>query len=64
MSINKTSNHAINLPDKIGALFIHHDRQWRCTVITDNFIIGTATDAELNARGEPLYFYDITKVNK
>ena len=46
----------------IDHTFNRNGRTWRVTVVTDTFIIGTAIDAERDARGELVNDYDILKV--
>ena len=51
-----------NIPGVIDHMFNRDGRTWRVTVVTDTFIIGTAIDAERDARGELINDYDIVKV--
>ena len=47
---------------ELDSTFGRDGRTWRVTVVTDTFIIGTAIDAERDARGELVNDYDIIKV--
>ena len=51
-----------NIPNAIDHTFNRDGRKWRVTVVTGTFIIGTAIDAERDARGEVINDYDILKV--
>ena len=44
--------------------FVRSGRTWCVTVVTDTFIIATATDAERDARGELVNDYDVIKVGR
>lgn len=48
----------------IDATFNRNGRTWRVTVVTDTFIIATATDAERDKRGDLVNSFDIIKVNR
>lgn len=50
------------IPMIIDHTFNRGGRKWRVSVVADTFVIGTAVDAQLDTRGEPVRDSDIIKV--
>ena len=51
-----------DVPTKYGEEFDQDGRRWRVSVVTNTFIIATATDAVLDNHNEPKRDSDVIKV--
>ena len=52
------------VPTTLDTTFSRAGRIWCVTVVTDTFIVATATDAERDKRGDLVNAYDIIKVGR
>lgn len=49
-------------PTVIDTEFVRSGRRWRVSVVTNTFIIATATDALLDKHGEPSRLSDVIRI--